>query len=424
MARAFICIVDRRIDKGRLEKAARTKSSDIFDWWNINKTARPGDMVLFYKLDPDQAFVATGVVASSVYRDKNKWNGDPIADIKDARMLTSPVARSEVARAFPDWGFPRRPGVQAVPQEIVAALLKLLETGKPFKLKQRLDTARSSEPMSGDKLYQQQARAAMPLLVRQAEAGTPLVYSELAAELGMPNPRNLNRVLGSIGQTLEALSAKWGEKIPPIQCLVINKQTGLPGEGIGWFLDKKDKFKALPLRRRREIVQGQLRLIYDYTRWREVLDALGLSPTKTDFKDLVAAASKHFGGGESERHKALKRYVAGDPRAIGLKFNGIGQVELPLPSGDCLDVSFMKGSLWVAVEVKSAISDEADLVRGMFQCVKYRAVMEAVLLTKKRPQNVRALLVLEGRLPESLVRLKNELGVEVIDGIVPKPASQ
>jgi hypothetical protein len=41
----------------------------------------------------------------------------------------------------------------------------------------------------GDKLYQEPARAALPLLVRQAtQAHSPTVfYAALAAELGMPN---------------------------------------------------------------------------------------------------------------------------------------------------------------------------------------------------------------------------------------------
>ncbi len=104
-----------------------------------------------------------------------------------------------------------------------------------------MSTAIISEPISGTKAYQVRAREALPLLVRQAEAGAPIFYSDLAEELGMPNPRNLNYVLGSIGQSLELLSKVWKVKVPPIQCLVVNKSTGLPGEGIGWFLVKKEK---------------------------------------------------------------------------------------------------------------------------------------------------------------------------------------
>jgi hypothetical protein len=284
-----------------------------------------------------------------------------------------------------------------------------------------MSTATISEPISGDKAYQVRARAALPLLVRQAEAGAPVFYSDLAEELGMPNPRNLNYVLGSIGQSLERLSKAWKSKVPPIQCLVVNKSTGLPGEGIGWFLVKKEDFATLPLRQKRSIVEAELQHVFSYSRWQEVLKALELEPTASDFTPFVCKATGGFGGGESEDHKALKAYVAQNPNVIGLGANTpTGTTEFPLPSGDSLDVSFNGKKVWVAAEVKSSISGEGDIVRGLFQCVKYRAVMEAVLLTESRPQNARALLVLESKLPHSLIPLRNMLGVEVVEGISPK----
>src|SRR5688572_14354087 len=99
-----------------------------------------------------------------------------------------------------------------------------------------METAQIARSIEGDKLYQRRARLALPLLVRQAQAGSPIRYGELAAELGMENARNLNYVLGSVGQALEELSARWKEKIPGIQFLVVNKNTGLPGHGVGWFV--------------------------------------------------------------------------------------------------------------------------------------------------------------------------------------------
>lgn len=82
----------------------------------------------------------------------------------------------------------------------------------PFR-KEMTDTAKVAEPLSGDKLYQQRARSALPLLVMQAISSTPIIYEDLAHELQMPNPMNLNYVLGSIGQTLLNLSQYWGIEI-------------------------------------------------------------------------------------------------------------------------------------------------------------------------------------------------------------------
>lgn len=283
-----------------------------------------------------------------------------------------------------------------------------------------MSAATLAKPISGDKPYQVLARAAFPLLVRQARAGVPLFYSDLAEELGMPNPRNLNYVLGSIGRSIELLAQTWNTEVPPIQCLVVSKSTGMPGEGIGWFLFKKDDFSTLPLKQRRAIVSAHLQHIFSYPRWDEVLKALSLEPITFNYTSLVESAIGGFAGGESEAHKALKNFVAQNPTVIGLSKSAlVGKTEYTLPSGDSLDVSFQDNSVWVAAEVKSSISAESDIIRGLFQCVKYRAVMEAVLLTEARPQNARALLVLESKFPQSLVSLRNLLGVEVVEGISP-----
>jgi hypothetical protein len=106
---------------------------------------------------------------------------------------------------------------------------------------------------------------------------------------------------------------------------------------------------------------------------------------------------------------------------IGLKAGTRkGKIEEPLPSGDWLDVSFRVGTAWVAAEVKAKTSGDADIARGLFQCVKYRAVIEAVQAVRQEPQDARAVLVLEGSFPPSLVQYKNTLGIEVFDQVSPK----
>lgn len=281
-----------------------------------------------------------------------------------------------------------------------------------------MNKAKILAPITGVEPFRQRARAALPLLVRQARAGTPITYGDLAAELGMPNPRNLNHVLGSIGKSLELLTKAWKKKVPPIQCLVVSGETGLPGEGIGWFLIKKEDYKSLPLRQRRAIVEAELQNIFAYQYWSEVLEFLLLDDVNSDFTTLVSAASIGLGGGEGPEHKALKLYVANHPEIVGLKVESLAGVqEQALPSGDCLDVSFERKTIWVAAEVKPSVSSVADITRGIFQCVKYRAVMEAVQIAENRPQNARAILVLGALLPQSLIGLKNILGIEIIENV-------
>jgi len=257
----------------------------------------------------------------------------------------------------------------------------------------------------------------LPILVRQAEAGNSIFYSDLAEELGMPNPRNLNFVLGSIGQTMENLSKHWRQKVPPIQCLVLNKNTHLPGEGIGWFLVKKEDFSSLTTVRKRAIVDAELAHIYGYTRWREVLQTLGLFPVSQSFAKINEAATGR-GGGESESHRRMKEFVAAHPAAVGLPVStDKGNCEYPLPSGDKLDVSFSTKAGWIAVEIKSEISNEADIVRGLYQCVKYVAVMQAVEASENREIGAQAILAIAGNLPKRLLPLKNMLGVTVIENV-------
>jgi len=117
----------------------------------------------------------------------------------------------------------------------------------------------------------------------------------------------------------------------------------------------------------------------------------------------------------------MKEFVAAHPEAVGLPRSTVkGRCEFPLPSGDRLDVSFSTRAGWVAVEVKSAISDEADIVRGLYQCVKYVAVMRAVEASEKREVGAQALLAIARCLPSGLVPLKNMLGVTVVENVPSK----
>jgi hypothetical protein len=274
--------------------------------------------------------------------------------------------------------------------------------------------------MFGDKLYQVRARQALPILVRQALSRKPIFYEALAAELGMPNPRNLNYVLGSIGTTLNELASdpELGE-IPHIQSLVINQQRRLPGEGFEGFLAQRMKeYQKLSLAEKRAYLDAYWHEVYAYPYWRDVLEACNLAPATNDAASIVAKAKtgKSGGGGEGEDHRRLKEYVAANPSIVGLPSNlSPGTTEAPLPSGDKIDVLFDGQKRLVAVEVKSKISNEVDLARGLFQCVKYRAVMEAERGFKGARYSIEAMLVVGKPFPESLCSLQNSLAVQVIE---------
>lgn len=271
--------------------------------------------------------------------------------------------------------------------------------------------------LGGKKLYQIRARQTLPYLIRQAKAGQPIFYSDLAKELGYPNPRSFNFILGAIGNALQELSQQYEEEIPPIQCIVINKNNELPGEGVGWFINKKD-FSKITKAKQRVIIDTELAKIYTYDKWDWVLDRLHLEPLEDNLDAELEKARKIRGGGESEDHKRFKEWISQNPQAVKLKSTVKVQIEHKLVSGDCIDVLFNDNLFQIAVEVKSRISKKEDILRGIFQCVKYKKLLEAEQIINNKIPNSYAILALEGRLPEEFISVKNRLGVDVIDEIV------
>jgi hypothetical protein len=285
--------------------------------------------------------------------------------------------------------------------------------------KRRTFTIASADLLAGDSLYLVRARQTLPYLVRQALAGAPIYYSSLAEEVGIPNPRNLNYVLGAIGRALAHLGKQHKIEIPAIQALVVNKRDAVPGEGIGSFFTPLDFGEYSKVQKQR-LVEAHLATVYTYPYWDWVLEQFDLEPLPVTAAKLLLEAKQYRGGGESEQHKQLKRYVAAHPTLLGLPAAAAhGQLEYLLPSADCIDVLFQYRKQAIGVEVKSELSDENDILRGLFQCVKYRALLEAEQVVQGTAPNSRVALVLQGKLPATLLAVKNMLGIEVLEHIHP-----
>lgn len=269
--------------------------------------------------------------------------------------------------------------------------------------------------MFGDDPFQERARRALPLLVRQAEQGNTIYYQQLADELGMSNPRNLNYVLGSIGTTLFELGQKWEEEIPEIQSLAINQGSGEPGPG---YFGGIEAYQEMSHAQRNQFLKKAYDDIYLYPKWRKVLQGLGLRPADASFRDLIDQAKSFRGGGESEEHRILKQAVAENPTLVGLPARSecLG-LEYGLPSGDKLDVFFQYRDTRYAVEVKPASAPLSDILRGIFQCVKYQAVIEAEMSWKREHEKLYVLLALAGEFPTELAPLRNALQIWVVDGV-------
>ena len=248
--------------------------------------------------------------------------------------------------------------------------------------------------------------AILPILVRQAMASQKITYGDLGEELGL-HQRALRYPLDCIGEILCELSKRWPEDIPPIQGLVVNQETGLPGDSVNFLRHKPDP------REKEAIAKAVLGKVFSYPRWLDVLEELGLSPAAPLNSQFEPPANGR-GTRESEAHKRLKEYVAEHPESVRLKKSlAPGETECQLPSGDIPDVLFQDQNRRIAVEVKSHISGQGDLRRGLFQCVKYRALLRACRSLEGETYEADALLAIEGSFPKELVPIRNTLGIWV-----------
>ena len=145
-----------------------------------------------------------------------------------------------------------------------------------------------AKPIGGNADYQQRARRALPMLVDCARARKTISYKDLARRLQMPNPRNLNYVLGSVGITLVHLGELWGESIPPITTLVVRSGSTLPGIGADIFFSSDDGLPAADNDDRQSDVDSANDSVFEYSEWDRVLQALNLIPHGTLNAGLTA----------------------------------------------------------------------------------------------------------------------------------------
>jgi len=253
-----------------------------------------------------------------------------------------------------------------------------------------------------------------------------ITYKELALRIGFlnkneqPQPR-IGKALGKMGHNLERIERNFPEGIPHIQALVVVKSgpnRGIPDDGIKEFWDG---YYRLGRTEKENKAFTEWQTIADFgSRWNTVLQLLQLPVVALP---SIVEGQPRGRGGESPAHKALKTYVKANPQVVGVEAGAESFEEYALPSLDTLDVLFKTPTCWTAVEVKSSVSEgvQGDYERGIYQIVKYTALLQAMRLDSRYrvPENFRVILVLENSLPEELARLKTTLGITIIEHIKP-----
>ena len=251
---------------------------------------------------------------------------------------------------------------------------------------------------------------AMSMLVHAAKQHDTIIYGEVAKRISSAmnkkvSPRHIGTVVGELMNRILEVAPK----TPPINTLVVERGTKLPGEGADPYIRQflpNARYKKLPNKGKRALLIPVHEAIFNFNNWDAI--ALRAFPGKIKRSDLVVKKGESdgkarrlgFGGpAESAEHKRLKEYVARNPKMFGApKGSKSGRTELRLESSDEIDVWFTNGKEQLAIEVKSRRSNELDIQRGLFQCVKYKAILEAQLHVSKSKARVRTLLVSERKL--------------------------
>jgi hypothetical protein len=163
---------------------------------------------------------------------------------------------------------------------------------------------------------------------------------------------------------------------------------------------------------------------WHYPRWDGVLTHFGLEPVVLARSKSLQAIAKSVGepkyggvGGESEDHRRLKEYVKENPQLLGISRSLRGKTEYMFLSNDEIDVLFKCSPAWVGVEVKGVRSDPPDIMRGIFQCIKYRALIEASQRYEQVEVDSRVVLVLGGTLPPELRSVVGLLDIEFVEDV-------
>jgi hypothetical protein len=269
------------------------------------------------------------------------------------------------------------------------------------------------------------APIAMAMLLRAVNKSNPFitylsVAKELEKQFDIPKvfPLHIGNVAGEMMNSILAVYPK-----APLINVLICRSNGVPGGGAGDYLTKRyndpllHDWSTVPMRNKRELVERERQKILSYPNWDQLVkNVFGrIPPLRIDLSTDKARDYEPGRGGEAEspEHKRLKRWVHDNPNEIGIRqIPTYKEMEQRLLSGDEVDVAFRCGATYYVVEVKSKRSNEADLERGIYQCIKYRAVRCAELGSEK--SDVVAILVTEEPLPQNLNRKALELNIKAV----------
>ncbi len=267
-------------------------------------------------------------------------------------------------------------------------------------------------------------------LLPRIETNSTITYGEIAERLTIDMHLNgpvfslhPGPVVGTLMHRILEIDAN-----APLLNLLVVSTAGKPGEGADGFIRERfglpDNDEPIP--QRDKLIEEEAKRVFAFKQWPRIyrqlfkaeppqIDPLTLiQGTEADGMPPNTSRGGHGGPAESPEHKALKAYVLHNPLCVGVPATpDDSKDEFMLLSGDEVDVFFETRDAAYLVEVKSVRSNERDFERGVYQCVKYRAVFEAQRASLTPNLRIQAILALEEKPPQSIKTLAKNNGVRV-----------
>lgn len=258
----------------------------------------------------------------------------------------------------------------------------------------------------------------IPILISWAKLRlTNKTYGDLLSALGYTSYSGIGRQLGNVETVLRKLRESTGAvDIPTLNALVKKPKLDRPADGFEFVYPN---YKKLSVPEKKIFIAGINEKACAYTKWNWVLKELGLKeaiPLSEYQLNTIKNVQFNNGGGEGAEHKNLREYIFEHPERINSNNIVFKETEYILPSGDRLDVYFeFEDRKHVAIEVKPSTSPEPDIIRGIFQCVKYQAVMDALKRIECQDYGIEVILLVAKNLSFQEKTLAEELGISYIE---------
>ncbi len=288
------------------------------------------------------------------------------------------------------------------------------------------------ESLNGKEWTPATARRMFPLLVWCAQNGVTITYGQLDKELQRRGwgdhvmEVKYGSPAGAVGDACQEMRTTQGERIPPLNAILVNAKSGIPGTGADYYLASylgKRRSKIVTDVQRKAMAEETMEEVWQFQKWDSLLKRYGFKPLKGGIPSLRSKNSRRerqperswSNEAESKQHKALKKWVSKNPDVLGhdIPYSS-GKIEWQFASADRVDVLFKHKKGCAAVEVKASNANLADLERGIYQCVKYRALLRAELKAEGKIPNGLSILVTEKKLPPRLRVLADLHRVPVI----------